>query len=872
MVALSCPVLFSRTYLLPSPPPGGRKGLGMNRLKRNRRKRNQLVLQNLEPRQLLAVDGFAPIDGVGNNLDQPNWGAVDEQFIRLSPAAFEDGIGAPARSDQMNAREISNLIAAQEGSVENDRFITSMWFQWGQFLDHDIARVFDVAPFEELTPRESLDIDENFPFHRSPYDPDTGVTTPRQYVNHVTAFIDASVVYGSDASHAASLRTFEGGKLKSQETTVGELLPLNTDGLINEPSPSPNFFLAGDVRSNENIGLTSMQTLWVREHNRIATELAAGEFAGQDLSDADVDEEIYQRARQIVMGLVQNITYNEFLPSTLGFNAIETYQGYDSTIDPQISDEFAAAAYRIGHTTLTDELLIAGGEAIPLAEAFFRPDIVNAMGIDSILEGLTLQTMQEVDHQIVDAVRNFLDDGPGFDLAAINIQRGRDQGLPDYNTLRESIGLERLQDFDEMTSNEALADLFELVYETPDNADPWLAMISEDHLPGTMTGETIYTIMVDQFARLRDGDRFYFENAIADQDLVDEIKATRLSDVIRRNTTAEVQDEVFWTRDTLVFRNGLDNEWLIRDFGDNGGAEVVFFGEPGIRDPNNREETIPVQRDEPINAVIVAGINELGDGFFIPNALVSSPLADEGIDEFIITADIDFFEGYGLGGNDRWVFESDIASVFASGDAGSDQLHSEANVQSGEVALTGGAGRDSISMDAPEAEMVFADGGEGRDHISVHADQADRVIVEGGSGRDRITVRADRADQVIVLGEEGRDSVNVRAIGAGSVFVDGGTENDRLWVAARDAAVVEVLGQEGRDHLLVITSRDIDTHVDGGPGRDRVQVIPRSQRDSSRGPDHRRGDSPGDRSLDWLVDRNEMSRQTDRLFADLGRR
>ena len=528
----------------------------MTRTKRNRPNRTRLTHQLLESRQLLAVDGFAPIDGVGNNVDNPDWGTVGEQFVRLSPAAYEDGIGAPSRSDEMNAREISNLIAAQEGSVENDRFITSMWFQWAQFLDHDINRVFDVAPFEELSPKESLNISEDFLFNRSPFDPETGVTSPREYINHVTAFIDGSVVYGSDASHALSLRTLEGGQLKSQDTEVGELLPFNTEGLINEPAPVSNFFLAGDVRSNENIGLTSMQTLWVREHNRIAEELAAADYAGQDLSDQEIDEELYQRARQIVIGLIQNITYNEFLPSTVGFNAIPTYGEYDSAIDPQISDEFAAAAYRIGHTTLTDELLVADGDAIPLADAFFRPDLVSSMGIDGILEGLTLQSMQEVDSQIVDAVRNFLDDGPGFDLAAINIQRGRDQGLPDYNTLRESFGLERLESFDEMTSNEALADLFELVYESPDNADPWLAMISEDHVPGTMTGETIYTIMVDQFTRLRDGDRFYFENAIDDADLVAEISATRLSDVIERNTTADVQDEVFWTRDTIIHVDG----------------------------------------------------------------------------------------------------------------------------------------------------------------------------------------------------------------------------------------------------------------------------------------------------------------------------
>ena len=137
-----------------------------------------------------------------------------------------------------------------------------------------------------------------------------------------------------------------GGKLDSQDMAVGELLPADQS----------SFFVAGDVRSNENVGLTSMHTLWLREHNRLADELAETEFAGQNLSDADVDEEIYQRARQMVIGLIQHITYNEFLPSTLGFNALGPYKGYDASVNPQISNEFATAVYRIGHTTLPNEL------------------------------------------------------------------------------------------------------------------------------------------------------------------------------------------------------------------------------------------------------------------------------------------------------------------------------------------------------------------------------------------------------------------------------------------------------------------------------------------------------------------------------------
>ena len=715
----------------------------------------------LECRTLLAVDGFAPIDGVGNNVDDPTMGSTGEQFLRIAPAAYEDGLSQPARADALNAREISNALSAQESSLTNERFITSMWFQWGQFLDHDITRVFDVEPFEHTSEVEPLGIAANFPFFRSPYDPDTGTTTAREHVNHVTAFIDGSVVYGSDADHAISLRTLIGGELKSQQTEMGELLPFNVDGLINAPSPSEEFFVAGDVRANENIGLTSMQTLWVREHNRLAQELASTEFSGQDLSDPEVDEEIYQRARQIVIGLIQNITYNEFLPSTLGFNALPTYSGYDATVDPQISNEFTTAAFRIGHTTLPDELLVGtDGTSLPLAEAFFQPGWILDHGIEGVLEGLTVQEMQEVDTYIVDAVRNALDDGPGFDLAAINIQRGRDHGLPDFNTMRTAIGLAPLSDFSELTSDSELAELFREVYGTPDNADPWIAMIAEDHLPGTMTGETMYAYLVDQFTRLRDGDRFYFENAL-DAGLAAEIQATRLSDVIERNTDLEVQDEVFWTRDTLVFRNGLDNEWLIRDFGDHGGAEVVFFGEPGIRDPNNREETIPVRRDEPINAVIVAGTNELGDGFFIPNALVSSPLADEGIDEFIVTADIDFFEGYGLGGDDIWVFESDIASLFASGDGGDDSLSVRTKMQGVKVAFTGGAGRDLIKIVAPQAASIVAEAGSGADQIRVNARRAAHVVVLGEAGRDRLQVRLGQDTVAEIDGGPGRDSERV---------------------------------------------------------------------------------------------------------------
>ena len=142
-----------------------------------------------------------------------------------------------------------------------------------------------------------------------------------------------------------------------------------------------------------------------------------------------------------------------------------------------------------------------------------------------------------------------------------------------------------------------------------------------------------------------------------------------------------------------------------------------------------------MQRDEPINAVIVAGTNELGDGFFIPNALVSSPLADEGIDEFIITANIEFFEGYGLGGDDIWRFESDIDSIFASGDDDDDVLDATTDVPGTKIAFTGGRGTDEMTVIARDAELINVHGGAGNDVIRIEALAADVVVAAGGFGR-----------------------------------------------------------------------------------------------------------------------------------------
>ncbi len=394
--------------------------------------------------------------------------------------------------------------------------------------------------------------------HRSEVAEGTGPNTGTSAVpiNAITAFIDGSMVYGSDEVRAAALRSFEGGRLAVSE---GDLLPFNTDGLDNAMTRSETHFLAGDVRANENIALTSMHTLFVREHNRLADQIAA---ADPSLND----EAIYQRARSQVIGQIQAITYNEFLPALFGVDALGDYQGYDPTIDPGVSAVFSSAAFRFGHSALSSELLRLGpdGQSIApgnvlLRDAFFRPDVLQETGMDPILRGLAVQTSQEVDVRVIDDLRNFLFGPPGaggLDLASLNIMRGRDHGQADYNQVRVDFGLEAVGSFSEITSDPVLRSALELTYGSVDRVDAWVGMLAEDNLPGTSVGELQFTVLADQFLRLRDGDRFWYENIYSGAEL-DELRNTTLADVIARNTTiapGELQENVFFD-DSVIFHD-----------------------------------------------------------------------------------------------------------------------------------------------------------------------------------------------------------------------------------------------------------------------------------------------------------------------------
>jgi len=493
------------------------------------------------------------IDGQGNNPFNNLMGCTGSNLIRgASGPVYSDGMGTPI--DRGSARAISNAASAQTAAgLGNTRNLSSWAWQWGQFVDHDFALVDEGAtePFNIPVPTGDPTFDPGhtgtavIPFNRSVFN--GGVSTPRQHSNSLTHWIDGSNVYGSDAARASALRSGIGGRLA---TSAGGFMPYNTGGLSNAGGPSSSLFIAGDIRANEQTGLLATHTLFVREHNRLADQISSAN-PGWD------DGQVYEKARKLVGAEIQAITYNEWLPALLGGNGLGSYAGYNPNIDSSMNTEFSTGAFRIGHTMLNDQLLrvnadgttFAGGN-LNLFQSFFNPSVITQAGsMDAVIRGLARQESNEVDTQVIDGVRNLLFGGTdGRDLIALNIQRGRDHGLPDYNTMRQQFGLPAVDSFDDITSNPELALALESVYGDVNNIDAWIGLFAEDHLPGASMGLTCTAMFNDQFGRLRDGDRYFYLN---DGDLTNDdlafLDGVRLADIIRLNSGAtDVQDGVFF--------------------------------------------------------------------------------------------------------------------------------------------------------------------------------------------------------------------------------------------------------------------------------------------------------------------------------------
>ncbi|KAF7988779.1 hypothetical protein HCN44_007089 [Aphidius gifuensis] len=520
-----------------------------------------------ENAQLISCESKSKYRNINGSCNRPqNQGAAFTRFQRLLPSVYANGIDTPrhAKSGKPlpSARKIS--LQVHGPSPSSNPSFTVMTAVFGQFLDHDITATaisqINNTSLACCPPNPSHP--ECFPVDVGPGDPfydKTGSTCmefvrsapaqqcrigPREQLNQVTAFIDGSVIYGSDENTSNSLREFKFGRLKMFKTPDGRsLLPLSTDpydgcNRDKERQRGRYCFISGDARANENLHLTTMHLLWARYHNKIANRLA-------EINPMWSDERLYQETRRIIGAQLQHITYNEFIPIILGetesnrlrlrpLNDNQFRYNLDENTNPSIANSFASAAYRFAHTLLPGLMEITDAyngteEYVQLHRMLFNPYSLHAeLGIDHSIKAATSNFIQKTSTHVTPELTMHLFEDPlinkklknkitpcGLDLVSLNIQRGRDHGLSGYTAWREYCNLSRPVTFNDLRSimdTDALTEIKKL-YESVDDIDLYTGALAEINKSDGIVGPTFTCLIGGQFQRLQQGDTYWYESA-----------------------------------------------------------------------------------------------------------------------------------------------------------------------------------------------------------------------------------------------------------------------------------------------------------------------------------------------------------------------
>ncbi|GFN86612.1 chorion peroxidase [Plakobranchus ocellatus] len=486
---------------------------------------SQIVKRDTTPCR--ANERYRRPNGRCNNLRNPEWGSTNTPLLRVLPNAYKDNTRTPRTTGVGDATLPVECCEAPN-------------------INRPECFNIDIPPDDEFfIGRRCMS------FIRSDREPVKGV---EEQTNIITAFVDGSNVYGSSVEELTRLRGRNG---RLRRTDVGQrfnFLPAGGDDACRNET-GEFCFLAGDERVNEQPGLAAMHTLFLREHNRIADELRRRFGWSSDT--------VFEEARKIVGAEIQHITYSEFLPIVLGSDVM-TDNGlgvsepfnYDDELDPSISNEFATAAYRFGHSLIPEEILV-NNELLRFRNLFFRPaPVLNTMS--ELTDSLGKTRAMAMDRQFSHSVTRHLfeeeedeeeEERTGSDLVALNIQRGRDHGLRPYKDYR---GLCPNSPSSSLDLNDLFGDdpVALSTYTSIDDVDLFSGGVAEDPVKGGLVGPTFACLIANQFKALRNGDRFFYLNKNGPQKLTkaqrEEIQKVRLSNIVCDNSeNDEIQENVF---------------------------------------------------------------------------------------------------------------------------------------------------------------------------------------------------------------------------------------------------------------------------------------------------------------------------------------
>ena len=538
-------------------------------------------------------------DGWYNNLAHPTWGSVESQLTRKVPPNYSDGVYRMSGEGRPSPRNLSHAFMKGPEGLSSLRNRTGIATFFGQVVSAEILMASDHGCPIEMHQIKIDKCDEMYddkckgdttmPFTRARYDPSTGQSpnNPREQTNRMTSWIDGSFVYSTKEAWLNEMRTFKNGTFKmcdgtpylNKETSSIEchprmgMPPRNTARVPLENNPAPHIlrmldpermFVLGDPRVNQNPALLAFGMIFYRWHNYWAYHI-------QKEHEDWVDEDIFQAARRRVIASLQSIIMYEYVPSLLG-EAVAPYDGYKADVHPGISHVFQSAAFRFGHTTIPPGIYKRdrdckfrksrkGGIAMRLCSTWWDSEsVMNADSLEEIVMGLSSQIAEREDSFFCGDVRDKLFGPMEFsrrDLAALNIMRGRDTGLPDYNTVRKCYGLEPLKRWQDINPTLAESDpeLAEKIFKDLDrlygdlnDVDAYVGgMLESVDRPGPLFSK----IIKEQFQRLRDADRFWFENKehnLLEDEEIEYFRNIKLSHIIHEVTSIEkgdLQENIF---------------------------------------------------------------------------------------------------------------------------------------------------------------------------------------------------------------------------------------------------------------------------------------------------------------------------------------
>ena len=515
----------------------------------------QPVPPNLDPQ----LRNERTIDGSFNDLKCPAMGAAGRRFGRNVPLehVFPDTANLLVPNPRVVSRELMTRDTFKPATILN--LLAAAWIQfmvhdWFVHKKSDIADGIDIPlPPGDDWPTPPMRVSRSVP-DAAP----AGSTRPPAYTNPNSHWWDASQVYGCDTATCAKIRSGVGGKLKIEAT---KLLPVDPDTGIDATGFTDNWW----------IGLALLHTLFALEHNHVC-DLLAKEHPDWE------DRELFRTARLINSALMAKIHTVEWTPAILPnpITKLAMHTNWFGLVDERLQDIFKflgddelfggivgshadhhtapyslteefVAVYRM-HPLIPDELAfrshtngtvletrqlpeIAGRktravvERIPMADLFYSFGVSHPGAI----------TLHNYPKHLQNLVR---DDGQRFDLAAVDILRDRERGVPRYNQFRRLLHKDPVGSIDELTDNPVWREEIRRVYGDIEKVDLMTGLYAEPLPDGFGFSDTAFRIFILMASRRLKSDRFFTDDygpQLYTELGIDYLRKTTMIDLILRH-------------------------------------------------------------------------------------------------------------------------------------------------------------------------------------------------------------------------------------------------------------------------------------------------------------------------------------------------